>query len=122
MNHQVHEVIPSHLGTAECVVYGEGKIDERPAFDRDAAVVRRRQWPPDRPEMADRQVLLNRGYVIKDEWARETVVIRQQTGGDHHQRHPLLSFHKSFFSSSLAILPVAVRGKSSMPGISRGIL
>src|ERR1039458_2621305 len=103
MNGQVQRVITPQAVAAQRVVDGQGKIDEGTPLNSGCAYAWWRQCLPDRPEMVDRRVILDRIEIIKDERTRETVVIGQQPRRDHHQRDEFPLIHEAKRLSNVAI-------------------
>ena len=84
VNEQVERVVAPDPGPAHRVIDRQREVGQRPARDR--FIGRGPPGPPERPQLADRGVLQNGRFVIKNERAGETVVIGNENRADDHRR------------------------------------
>ena len=79
VNHEVEQVVPARIQSAEGVVHRQRQVDERPPGGARGGLGRG-QRVAQRPEMTDRQVPLDRRRVIEEERHGQAVRIGGQDG------------------------------------------
>ena len=80
VDQQVQRMVAPHVQAADCVVEREGKIEQRPAADRDAAA----RWLQRRRELPDGPVQRNRIDVVEDQRPGKAVHVSGESGEDEH--------------------------------------